>query len=314
MQVTKTFAFAVAMTAVGVLAAQAPRPEPQAPKIAFPPDHVAAQWAPAVLLWAPEGESSGGDVADALLARGFVVATVDGTPDPTGLERLAQTLRHRVRVAGGSMHAVVGRSTESALAAIVATRHQFGSVTCFASARDADLAAVRAFPHRSVAALATTDAGEVAAHVADVIAERLVPGVAGEVSRVLDSFHDAATVADEDRYFAILPEDAVFLGTDGSERWTGKQFRGFAMRYFERESAWTYVPHQRHVRVAEGGAFAWFDEVLENRSYGVCRGTGVLAKRGARWVLLQYNLTVPVPNAIMGEVVRLVREHGRAGK
>ncbi|MCK5940917.1 MAG: nuclear transport factor 2 family protein [Planctomycetes bacterium] len=61
--------------------------------------------------------------------------------------------------------------------------------------------------------------------------------------------------------------------------------------------------------VAEGGQLAWFDEVLDNASYGECRGTGVLVRRDGAWVLQQYNLTVPVPNDLMADVARQIRAH-----
>ena len=55
--------------------------------------------------------------------------------------------------------------------------------------------------------------------------------------------------------------DAVFLGTDATERWTGAQFRAQFGKYFEgRSSAWTYVALQRPVAVEPGDQLAWFAE------------------------------------------------------
>lgn len=144
-------------------------------------------------------------------------------------------------------------------------------------------------------------------HFVTLQAERAVPGAAGEVSTALDEFHDAAAKGDEQKYFALLPEDAVFLGTDGTERWTGKEFRDFALPYFQRGPAWTYVPISRHVTMANGDALAWFDELLDNEAYGECRGSGVLEKRGEHWVVLQYNLSIPVPNDVARGVVERIR-------
>jgi hypothetical protein len=145
------------------------------------------------------------------------------------------------------------------------------------------------------------------AHLVELHAERELLGAAGEVARALDDFHDAASKGDEDRYFAMLPDDAVFLGTDATERWNGAAFRAFALPYFQRPSAWTYVPVARHVDVAADGALAWFDEVLDSESYGECRGSGVLQRRGGRWVLRQYNLTIPVPNLLAAALVARIR-------
>jgi hypothetical protein len=129
------------------------------------------------------------------------------------------------------------------------------------------------------------------------------------VADALDDFHDAAAKGDEQRYFARLPDDAVFLGTDASERWSGAAFRAFALPYFERGPAWTYVPVARHVELA-GADVAWFDEVLDNDAYGECRGSGVLQRRDGLWVLRQYNLTIPVPNDLARGLVARARALG----
>ncbi len=50
----------------------------------------------------------------------------------------------------------------------------------------------------------------------------------GEVSAVLNDFHNAAAKSDYSRYFARWNEQSVFLGTDASERWVGQQFKDFA--------------------------------------------------------------------------------------
>ncbi len=42
----------------------------------------------------------------------------------------------------------------------------------------------------------------------------------GAVAAVLDGLHAAAASADEEKYFAAFAPDAVFLGTDATERWT----------------------------------------------------------------------------------------------
>lgn len=146
------------------------------------------------------------------------------------------------------------------------------------------------------------------ANLADPHAGRELQGPKDEIERALDDLHDAAARGDEERYFAILPDDAVFLGTDGKERWTGTEFRAFAMPHFQRPSAWTYVPRSRHVEVAADGTFAWFDEVLDNEGLGECRGSGVLQRRDGRWVVRQYNLTIPVPNELAGGLVARIRD------
>ena len=55
-----------------------------------------------------------------------------------------------------------------------------------------------------------------------------------EIKSVLDEFHAAAAGADEERYFATLAAEAVFLGTAPGERWAGTDFREFVHSYFSR--------------------------------------------------------------------------------
>jgi phosphohistidine phosphatase SixA len=132
------------------------------------------------------------------------------------------------------------------------------------------------------------------------------------VGEVLDAFHEAAARADEEAYFGCFAPEGVFLGTDPDERWTFEEFRAWAAPYFERETAWTFVPRSRSVQVDPGtGRFAWFDEVLDSESYGRCRGTGALRRTVAGWKIVQYDLTVPVPNELLGDVVRRIRGESR---
>jgi hypothetical protein len=128
------------------------------------------------------------------------------------------------------------------------------------------------------------------------------------VSAVLDDFHAAASVADEERYVALLAPAAVFLGTDGEERWAGEDFRAFVHSYFSRGQGWTYNASSRSVELAADGRTAWFDERLENEWYGTCRGTGVLQLRDGEWRIEQYNLTIPIPNELAAELVSRIRE------
>lgn len=141
----------------------------------------------------------------------------------------------------------------------------------------------------------------------------LEQGAADEVAEVLDRFHRAAAEADAGTYFSLLADDAVYLGTDAGERWSVDELRAFARPYFDRGQGWTYVPTSRHVDLDEDRGTAWFDEMLENETYGTTRGTGVLTKTGDGWRIVQYHLTIPVPNEIAREVVERIRAVGAEG-
>ena len=129
------------------------------------------------------------------------------------------------------------------------------------------------------------------------------------VSAVLDALHRNASIADEEAYFALFAPEAVFLGTDASERWTVEQFRAYAHQRFATGQGWTYVLRagMRHVEFDPGGGVAWFDEILDNAHYGETRGTGVLRLIDGDWKIAQYHLTIPVPNALADSVVGMIR-------
>lgn len=128
------------------------------------------------------------------------------------------------------------------------------------------------------------------------------PPAALPVATVLDDWHLAAAQADEARYFGHLAEGAVFLGTDATERWTKAQFQAWAHPFFARGKAWSFKATRRAITFSGDGNTAWFDEDLATPNLGPCRGSGVLSREAGGWKLRQYNLSVPIPNALMDEV------------
>jgi hypothetical protein len=128
-----------------------------------------------------------------------------------------------------------------------------------------------------------------------------------QISSVLDNFHQAASDANQQQYFDLLSDSAIFIGTDATERWDKKALKAFAKPYFDKGQGWTYIPRNRHVTIAQSGKFAWFDEMLDSQSYGECRGTGVLELTDKGWKISQYHLTIPVPNGLAKDVVQQIK-------
>lgn len=118
--------------------------------------------------------------------------------------------------------------------------------------------------------------------------------VTDQVSAMLDDWHAAAADADEARYFGHFAAFGVFLGTDGTERWTVPEFRSYAHPHFERKKAWRFRASRREITFV--GDVAWFDEDLLTENLGPARGTGVVVREGGVWKVAQYNLSVPIPN------------------
>jgi len=119
----------------------------------------------------------------------------------------------------------------------------------------------------------------------------------------LDSYHAAAATADWQRYFDLMSENSIFLGTDSSERWSKAVFQ----KYAAKTNGWTYVPTSRNLTPAGTPNAIFFDEILENQSYGRSRGTGLLIREGGRWLIAQYHLTFPIPNDLAAETTAEIK-------
>lgn len=148
-----------------------------------------------------------------------------------------------------------------------------------------------------------TAAGTLAAQPTAVELER----ARSDVSAVLDALHTMASEADFDGYFALYAREAVFLGTDATERWTREEFMDYTRARFDTGTGWTYHMLERHVSIAPDGRTAWFDERLDNENLGETRGSGALVLEEGRWKIAQYNLTIPIPNEIAREVAQRIR-------
>ncbi|WOI37594.1 nuclear transport factor 2 family protein [Alteromonas sp. CI.11.F.A3] len=135
-----------------------------------------------------------------------------------------------------------------------------------------------------------------------------------KVNKVLDALHQLASDANFDDYFALYSNDAVFIGTDATEIWTVSAFKAYAQPHFSKGQGWTYTPHSRHVYFSKNRDVAWFDELLDNKSLGVTRGTGVLVLQNNEWKVSQYHLTIPVPNALADSVAEQIKSHRKKGQ
>lgn len=128
-----------------------------------------------------------------------------------------------------------------------------------------------------------------------------------KIHQFMDAWHEAAANADETTFFGSMTADAIYLGTDASERWKRDELRKWSERFFERESAWNFTPVRREVYFSEDGQYAWFEELLETWM-GQCRGSGVLHKGKDGWKIKHYNLAVTIHNDLIKEFIVLVKQ------
>lgn len=129
------------------------------------------------------------------------------------------------------------------------------------------------------------------------------------VGIVLDDFHKAAAQANFKIYFDLLHAQAIFLGTDSSERWTKQQFAIFVEPYFTKGIGWEYIPIKRHISTTPKKDIVFFDELLESKKYGRCRGSGLLINTEQGWKILQYNLSYPIPNELSLTVSKMIKNN-----
>ena len=123
---------------------------------------------------------------------------------------------------------------------------------------------------------------------------------------LLNGLHLDAHKGNFESYFDRYSTDAVFLGTDKTERWTIEEFKAYAKPAFSDGHGWTYAVIERNW---EGdGNTRWFDEILLNEKLGHCRGTGVVELINGEWKISHYALTMLVPNSIAAKVGALTLE------
>ena len=75
--------------------------------------------------------------------------------------------------------------------------------------------------------------------------------------------------------------------------------------FFDKGKAWNFKAIERHVYFDKSGKLAWFDELL-NTQMKICRGSGVLVKKGAAWKIKHYVLSITIPNENTDEVVKII--------
>jgi len=121
-----------------------------------------------------------------------------------------------------------------------------------------------------------------------------------KLDNLVDGLHQDAHTGNFESYFDRYTNNAVFLGTDKTERWTIEEFKAYAKPAFSDGHGWTYSVIKRNW---EGdGNTRWFDEILFNEKLGHCRGTGVVENINGEWKVSHYALTMLVPNSIAAKV------------
>lgn len=125
-----------------------------------------------------------------------------------------------------------------------------------------------------------------------------------QVSQTLDTWHKAAADANFERYFNLMADDAIFIGTDATENWTKPDFKIWAKPFFDKGKTWDFTALERHIFFDKTGKIAWFDELL-NTQMKICRGSGVLVKVGKEWKVQHYVLSMTIPNDEVDAAIKI---------
>jgi hypothetical protein len=125
------------------------------------------------------------------------------------------------------------------------------------------------------------------------------------VHAFLNDWHHAAAVADADAFYGAMAADAIYLGTDASERWLRDELRTWAQFAFDRASAWAFTPYDRHLYFSQDENYVWWEEKLTTQM-GPCRGSGVAHFADGHWRIKHFNLALLVPNDKMDSVKALI--------
>src|SRR5688572_28513368 len=55
------------------------------------------------------------------------------------------------------------------------------------------------------------------------------------IDSLINAWHHAAAVADEDGFFGRMSDDGIYIGTDATERWLRDELRAWSAKYFDGE-------------------------------------------------------------------------------
>ena len=116
-----------------------------------------------------------------------------------------------------------------------------------------------------------------------------------EVESLIDTWHSLSARADA-KYFDLMTDSAVFIGTDKTEVWPKKEFMDFALPRFAEGDGWEFKVLSRNIYNKDG--IYWFDEQLDTWM-GTCQASGVVTREKGNWKIAHYQLSLTVDNDLI---------------
>lgn len=127
------------------------------------------------------------------------------------------------------------------------------------------------------------------------------------VDSLITNWHKDASDANYEKYFSLMGDASIFIGTDKTELWNKQQFQDFAKPYFDASKTWDFKTINRNIYFSKDGNVSWFDELLDTWM-GVCRSSGVLEKENGEWELKHYQLSVTISNEKINDFIKISSE------
>lgn len=122
------------------------------------------------------------------------------------------------------------------------------------------------------------------------------------VSAVLSELHTAKLEGNGERFFSLFADEAIVFGTAADERWSLDEYKHCVSSVFSSGRKRPFTIFESNVFVSKRGQVAWFDERQERPGMGELRDSGVLQKIEGTWKVVQYALSIPVPNELAREL------------
>ena len=127
-----------------------------------------------------------------------------------------------------------------------------------------------------------------------------------QVNAFMDTWHHAATTADEEKFFGSMHPEGIYIGTDASEYWKRDEMAKWAEPYFQRDTAWAFTAVSRNAYLHDSKDLIWFDELLDTWM-GPCRASGVIQMDDSGKMLIRhYHLSIAVPNDAVQSYLKII--------
>ena len=126
------------------------------------------------------------------------------------------------------------------------------------------------------------------------------------INAFVDAWHDDAAHA-RPAFFDKIASDAIYIGTDKTERWGREAFREWARPAFARPVAWAFTPLHRNVQFSADRKFIWFDEQVRSSSMGILQASGVVRPTASSFEMVHYQLSIAVPNDVIPQVTGAIK-------